>query len=121
MMRLGLERQYGIVRRNVGILGGAFVMVTVIVIVVLLGFSHILVRSSFGPLISVIASDPDLTLKFWHSWFLSVAESLPGIVIAALALALALMLLCARLTSVLATRLLRIKRSIDSQSHGYIR
>ncbi len=119
MRRLGLERQLRIVKNNLGLFSVLLATFLVLSFFAFIGLKHVLAESSFGPFLSLILSDPGIVLKYWHSFALSVLESVPGAYIALFLIPLALLLLFVRLVGARIEKFLLIMRSIHKHNHGY--
>lgn len=98
--RLGLEKQLGIIRRNLGFFSAMFIGFTILFTFAVIGLREVLDESSFGPLLSLLFSDPGAVIANWHSFIFSVFESMPTLAVAVLILALAFLLFSVRLIAV---------------------
>lgn len=79
MRRLGLERQLQAVKRYLEVNTGVLVVFLALCVLALIGLWHVLGRTSLGPILSLVRSDPALVFAFRHSFALSVMESVPGL------------------------------------------
>ncbi len=119
--RLGLEKQFRIVKRHLGFFATILLVFLLLSIFAFIGLKEVLSESSFGPYLSLIFSDPGTVLKDWHSFGLSVSESMPGITIVGLLLSVAFLMLFARFVSVYFGKFLSLSGSIKKQKQTYVK
>ena len=115
MRRLGLEQQLRIVRRHAGFFAGLTLVFGVLFIFAIIGFREVMTESSFGPYVSLIFSDPGAVARYWHSFVLSLEESLPGLSLALLLFVSAVVLLMIRLVARAGEKIMHINHTIH---HG---
>ncbi len=117
--RLGLEKELHLVKRHLGFFGTLLVIFSVLSIFAFIGVKQVLAESSFGSFISLIFSDPDAVIKYWHSFIFSLFESMPGITIIALLLSLAFLMLSIRLAAFGIEKTFILIKSINKQKYGH--
>jgi len=113
--RLGFEKQLLVIKRNLGFFVGGFVVFVFLSVFAIIGLREVLSKSSFGPFIFLVFSDPWIVFKNWHSFSFSIFESVPGFNLVALLLAIAVLLMFIRLASLYLNKFLEIIKKINKQ------
>jgi hypothetical protein len=113
--RLGLEKQLHLVKRNFGVFAAVFLFVLVLAVFAFISLRAVLARSSFGPFLSLVFSDPRFVLKNWRSFALSVFESMPGGSLFLFLISASFFMLVLRLVSRYAERLLSLMKSVRAK------
>lgn len=119
--RLGLEKQLRVVKRHLGFSTVILAFFIILSVFTVIGLKHELAESNFGPLISLVFSDPDAVLKYWHSFILSFFESAPTIAIFTFLFTLALITFFIRYVIVYLEKFLLLLKSIRKPSKKYVR
>ena len=117
--RLGLERELKLVRRHLGFFSAATAIFLFLSVFAFIGLKDVLAESNFGPFLALAFSDPSIVIKYWHSFSLSLFESIPGAALALLLLPLALLLLFVRFVSGSVQKFSDIMRSINKKQYGH--
>ena len=117
--RLGLEKELTLVKGNLKFFTALLAMFLTLSVFALIGVKHVLAKSSFGPFISLIFSDPGVVIKYWHSFTFAAFESMPGITGMALFLSVAFLILFIRLAAFAVERFFMVIRSINKQKYGH--
>ncbi len=118
--RLGLEKQIVIVKKNLGFFVSflsVFVFLSVSAFIVL---KHVLSESSFGPFLSLAINDPALVIKYWHSFILSIFESIPGITIVYFLFSFGFLILFLRFAGAYFGKFMALSKSIKKK-HEYVK
>lgn len=119
MGRLGLEKELRLVRNNLGFFGGLAVIFLVLSGFAFIGVRQVWQESSVGPLLALAFSDPSIVVRYWHSFVLSVIESVPGISAALLLFAVATCLLFGRMLAGTIERFGVLKNTLHISSHEH--
>ena len=116
--RLGLEIQIFVVKEHLSVFVVLLIVFVVLSVFAVIGLKYALAKSGFGPYLSLVFSDPGAVIKYWHSFILSVFESMPSSMIFLVLLGAALILLAVRLICTALEKLFSLKKSISRQLHG---
>ena len=116
--RLGLEKELALVKRHIEFFGTLFAVFAVLSIFAYIGVRQMLAESSFGHLTSLLFSDPDIAVKYWHSFIFAAFESMPGVAIAGLIFSLAFLMLFIRFIVFAIEKTTILIRSINKQKYS---
>ena len=94
-----------------GMFGALAVACAGLAIIAWIFFEQFAEHSSFWPLLSLASSDPDTIIRHTGMYAASVGESVPGFMLALLLVAIACLLLAARLVSGTVERFFTIKKN----------
>ena len=116
--RLKLEEQLLLIRRNLGMFVGLLVFFALWSVLAIIGFHAVWQESNFEAYWSLLASDPAVALKYWHSFSLSVLESIPAEAVLWVTVSMAFLMLCVRFVGVCYQRWLTLAGQTRKQKYG---
>ncbi len=115
--RLGFEKELIFVKRYILFFSCLLVAFILLSALAFIGIREVLARSSFGPFLSLIFSDPVIVVLHWKSFVLAFAESMPLLSLSLLLFALAFMLLFLRWSVYGLEKFFILMRKINSQKY----
>lgn len=116
--RLGLERQLKGARGRMVLCGILSIVCAFLLLMAIGVLRHILVQSSFGPMIRVVVSDPDIALRYRHNLAISIAEATPVVGLFFLFSSLGFVLLSIKVLVAVIEKFFAIMRLIRNHRYG---
>lgn len=113
--RLGLEQQLLVIRRHLGFFTGVLVVFVFLSIFAFVGLRDVLEHSSFWPMVSLIFSDPDIVIKNWPSFSLSIFESVPAVDAMTFLVLLGLAMVVLKSVSLYLEKIILINKKINNK------
>ena len=115
--RLGLEKELSLIKRNMRFFSVLSVIFIVLSIFAFIGVKSVLREYSVMPFLSFIFSDPDIVIKYWHSFLFSIFESIHGFAFAGFIFSIAFLLLFIRFVFFAIDKILSILKLINKQKY----